>query len=491
MLSQSEFDDLKTQGYNRIPIYAEFLGDLETPLSIYLKVANFPNTYLLESVQGTEKWGRYSFIGLSCETIIRVKNHNLFLTENETTTEINCEDPLQWIENYFSSFHTPEIKELPRFSGGLVGYFGYDTIRYIEPRLETCHNPDLLDIPDILLMLSEKIVVYDNLKNKFYIIVYANPEKNHAYEEALVTINKTKKQILESSNINTTSHHRSREKQSSPLVANTSKEKYKESVQKTIEYLVDGDAMQVVLSQRFHRPFKSDPLNFYRALRFVNPSPYMFHFNFGDFYVTGSSPEILVRLENDNVTLRPLAGTRPRGKNPEEDLQLERDLLADPKEIAEHLMLIDLGRNDVGKISEIGSVVVTEQMVIERYSHVMHLSSNVVGKLKPNLSAMDILRATFPAGTVSGTPKIRAMEIIDELEPIKRCVYAGAIGYLSWNNSMDMAIALRTAVIKDQTIYIQAGAGIVVDSQPENEWQECINKSKALIHAADIAEDIV
>lgn len=488
MLSRDEFATLVSQGYNRIPICYEFLGDLETPLSIYLKVAHSANTYLLESVQNGEKWGQYSFIGLPCDTVIQIKNNHLSIKENENITTIALDDPLQWIQNYFDSFSIPPILQLPRFTGGLVGYFGYDTIRYIEPRLRSCQNPDDLHVPDILLMLSEKIVAYDNLSNKIFIIVYANPQTANAYDNAIQTIQDIKQQILSTPLSQHGSKIPSQDEIISQALADNGKEHYTAAVNKTIQYLIDGDAMQVVLSQRFKRAFNTDPLDFYRALRFVNPSPYMFYFNFGDFYVAGSSPEILVRLENDTITLRPLAGTRRRGSTVAEDLQLEQELLSDPKEIAEHLMLIDLGRNDVGRVSEIGSVAVTEQMVVERYSHVMHLSSNVVGKLKSNLSAMDILRATFPAGTVSGTPKIRAMEIIDELEKSKRGVYAGAIGYLSWNNTMDMAIALRTAVIKDKMLYIQAGAGIVVDSCAENEWEECVNKSKALNRAADIAE---
>lgn len=487
MISRQDYDDFIAQGYNCIPLVQDIRTDLETTLSIYLKLADQPHTYLFESVKGGEKWGRYSFIGLPSDTIIRIKNHHLTVRKKgELLEDMQIADPLAWIDNYQKQFRAATISNLPIFNGGLVGYFSYDTIRYIEARLNKQQIPDPLNTPDILLMLSEQFIVFDTLLNKSYLIVYADNQAN-GYDVALGRIEYWLQQLK----TNSVSHvHLNSVKANSgaEFQSNFSKEAYVAAVKKAIQYMIDGDAMQIAFSQRFSRPFNAHPFELYRALRSINPSPYLFFLNLGDFHIAGSSPEILVRLENETVTLRPIAGTRPRGINLEQDLKLEQELLADPKELAEHLMLIDLGRNDIGRVSQTGSVNVTEKMIVERYSHVMHIVSNVTGKIKPGYSAIDLLRATFPAGTLTGTPKIRAMEIIDELENNKRGIYAGAIGYLAWNGNMDLAIAIRTAVIKDKTIYIQAGGGLVVDSLPENEWQETVNKAKAVLKAAQLAE---
>ena len=472
-ISRQQFEAFCTADYNRVPATREILVDLDTPLSIYLKLADAPYSYLLESVKGGEKWGRYSFIGLPCHTIIRVLNQRLTVhAHGKLVTDIVTKDPLHWIENFHAQFSAPELSDLPRFNGGLVGYFGYDTVRYIEPKLARFDLPDPLQIPDILLMLSDEFIVFDTLLNKVHLVVYVDPKQPGAWQQAQERLDfwlqKFHAAVLSPQWLRP-------EHKLSPVAdytSNMTKAEYEAKVTEAIKYMVAGDAMQIALSQRLSKPFHTVPFNFYRALRTINPSPYMFYLNLEDFHIVGSSPEILARLEDNNVTLRPIAGTRPRGRTLQEDLALEKELLADPKELAEHLMLIDLGRNDVGRISQTGTVQVTEKMMIERYSHVMHIVSNVTGKLNPGLSAFDILKAVFPAGTLTGTPKIRAMEIVDKLETVKRGVYSGAVGYLGWNGNMDVAIAIRTAVIKDQAIHVQAGAGLVVDSVPNNEWQE-------------------
>jgi anthranilate synthase component 1 len=483
-MNQEEFNAYIAQGFNRIPLMREVLADLDTPLSTYLKLADGPYSYLFESVQGGEKWGRYSIIGLPCEKVIRISGYEITVIQAGKVVEIlTVEDPLSWIEKFQAEFKVPEVDGMPKFNGGLVGYFGYDTIRYIEPRLKDCPNPDQLELPDILLMVSDELVVHDNLSGKLYIIVHAEQGQ---YDLAQKRLDALTEQL--NSQIVHPVKSKSVKVDEADFISGFSQDDFESAVLKAKEYIKEGDAMQVVLSQRLSIPFSARPLDLYRALRSLNPSPYMFYLDLGDFHIAGSSPEILTRLEDGEVTVRPIAGTRPRGKTEEEDKQLEVDLLADPKELAEHLMLIDLGRNDVGRIAKTGTVKLTENMLIERYSHVMHIVSNVIGKLKKGLSAMDVLRATFPAGTVSGAPKIRAMEIIDELEPVKRGVYAGAVGYLSWNGNMDTAIAIRTAVIKDKTLHIQAGAGIVYDSIPKNEWDETMNKGRAVFRAVAMAE---
>jgi anthranilate synthase component 1 len=487
-MNNQQFAAFAQQGYNRIPLTRQVLADLDTPLSTYLKLANFPYSYLFESVQGGEKWGRYSIIGLPCSTVVRVFGTTVKIHVNgELAEQVETEDPLQWIESYHARFKTPHIPGLPRFTGGLVGYFGYDTIRYIEPRLSQCPNPDTLQTPDIFLMLSEEVVVFDNLSGKLMLVVYVDPSRDEAFQQGERRLNELTEELAR-----TISHRVSAQVpqtiRESDFVSGFTQAGFEQAVQRAKQYIVDGDVMQVVLSQRLSIPFSGSSLDLYRALRCLNPSPYMYYLNAGDFYIVGSSPEILVREENGEVTVRPIAGTRPRGATEQQDRELEDELLSDPKELAEHLMLIDLGRNDVGRIADIGSVKVTEKMAVERYSHVMHIVSNVVGKLKANLGAMDVLRATFPAGTLSGAPKIRAMEIIDELEPIKRGIYAGAVGYIAWDGTMDTAIAIRTAVIKDETLHIQAGAGIVYDSVPEKEWEETMNKGRAIFKAVAMVE---
>ncbi len=485
-ISESGFNELVLQGYNRIPIVSQVLADLDTPLSTYLKLANGPYSYLFESVQGGEKFGRYSIIGLPCRKQIRIHGKQIKIIENENVIKtIEHNDPLEWIEQFHAQFKVADLPDLPRFTGGLVGYFGYDTIRYIEPRLGECPNDDPLQVPDILLMVSDEVLVFDNLAGKLFLIHYANPEEDNAYKHGCKRLRELVADLKNT--VPRVPLAKASKVKESDFVSGFTEEKFKQAVLKAKDYIVEGDVMQVVLSQRMSIPYTAPPLDLYRSLRSLNPSPYMYYLDLGDFHIVGSSPEILVQVEDDTVTVRPIAGTRPRGATEEQDKQFEKDLLADPKEIAEHLMLIDLGRNDIGRIAQTGSVKVTDKMIIERYSHVMHIVSNVAGKIKPDMSAMDTLRATFPAGTLSGAPKIRAMEIIDELEPVKRGVYGGAVGYLSWNGNMDTAIAIRTAVIKDEVLHIQAGAGIVYDSVPQSEWDETMNKGRAVFKAVEQA----
>ncbi|GJM04087.1 MAG: anthranilate synthase component 1 [marine bacterium B5-7] len=488
MNNETEFNQLATQGYNRIPLMREVLADLDTPLSTYMKLCAAPYSYLFESVQGGEKWGRYSIIGLPAKKIITANDNQITIKEDgHILEEYNVDDPLAEIERIQKTYKVAEIGGMPRFNGGLVGYFGYETIRYIEPRLNKNDKDDPIGSPDILLMVSDEVVVFDNLGGKLFIIVHADPGDANAFSKAHQRLDELVN-TLANKHIDNTSSGGSRTVNENDFVSGFTQENYEAAVDRIKEYIVDGDCMQVVLSQRLSIPFESEPIDLYRALRCLNPSPYMYFLDLDDFQIVGSSPEILVRLDDDMVTVRPIAGTRPRGKTEAEDTALEKELLADPKELAEHLMLIDLGRNDAGRVAEMGSVTLTDKMIIERYSHVMHIVSNVTGKLIAGMSAIDVLRATFPAGTVSGAPKIRAMEIIDELEPVKRGVYSGAVGYLSWNGNMDTAIAIRTAVIKDKTLHIQAGAGIVADSVPRNEWDETMNKGRAIFRAVSLAE---
>lgn len=482
--------ELKTIA-NRIPLMREVLADLDTPLSTYLKLADGPYSYLFESVQGGEKWGRYSIIGLPCRTVLKVAGNLIEVeTDGEVVESLQNDDPLAWIESFQARYRVAEVEGLPRFNGGLVGYFGYDTIRYIEPKLARSSqkkpNPDELNTPDILLMVSDEVVVFDNLGGKLYLIVHVDAEQDDAFASGQQRLDALEQRLREATP--RAELREAREVNETDFVSGFTEDGFKQAVERAREYIVEGDVMQVVLSQRLSIPFSAPPLDLYRALRSLNPSPYMFYLNLHDFHIAGSSPEILTRLEDDVVTVRPIAGTRRRGHDEADDRAMEEELLADPKELAEHLMLIDLGRNDVGRIAQTGTVELTEKMLVERYSHVMHIVSNVEGKLKPGMSAMDVLRATFPAGTVSGAPKIRAMEIIDELEPVKRGVYAGAVGYLGWNGNMDTAIAIRTAVIKSGELHIQAGAGVVYDSQPNLEWKETMNKGRAVFRAVAMAE---
>jgi anthranilate synthase component 1 len=487
-MTREEFQQLVSQGYNRIPVMSEVLADLDTPLSTYLKLGSGPFSYLFESVQGGEKWGRYSIIGLPCRQVVRIYGDRIEVwNDGELVESLTSDDPLQWVEDFQQSFRVAEVEAMPRFAGGLVGYFGYDVVRYIEAKLQGADKPDPLCTPDILLMVSDEVVVFDNLRGKLQMIVHVDATDPDAWDVAQRRLGELMQQLRRPVEI-PGALKESRKVTEADFVSGFTEEGFKAAVRRVKEYIVEGDAMQVVLSQRLSIPFQAPALDLYRALRSLNPSPYMFYLDLGDFHVVGSSPEILVRLEDGVITVRPIAGTRPRGGDEAEDLALEKDLLSDPKELAEHLMLIDLGRNDTGRVSRIGSVELTEKMVIERYSHVMHIVSNVIGQINQDMSAIDVLRATFPAGTVSGAPKIRAMEIIDELEPVKRGVYAGAVGYLSWSGNMDTAIAIRTAVIKDGTLNIQAGAGIVADSVPENEWAETMNKGRAIFRAVALAQ---
>ncbi|PKM10445.1 MAG: anthranilate synthase component I [Gammaproteobacteria bacterium HGW-Gammaproteobacteria-3] len=487
-MTPEQFKQFARQGYNRIPISREILADLDTPLSAYLKLANGPYSYLFESVHGGEQWGRYSIIGLPCRTIIKITGHEIQVEKNGIRLETLSHDrPLAWIESFKQRYKVPDIKNVPRFNGGLVGYFGYETIAYIEPRLQSTAKSDPLGTPDILLMVSEEMLVFDNLSGKLLLLTHADPEQDHAYENAIIRLQNLAA-CLREQKARPTSHKNPRQVDESHFVSGFTQRGFEDAVVKAKNYIVEGDIMQVVLSQRLSIPCSAAPLNVYRALRCLNPSPYMFYLDLDDFHIVGSSPEILVRLEDDTITVRPIAGTRPRGESHEQDVALEQELLADPKELAEHLMLIDLGRNDAGRVSRIGSVQLTDKMIVERYSHVMHIVSNVTGQLQPGKNAFDVLAATFPAGTVSGAPKIRAMEIIDELEPVKRGIYSGAVGYIAWSGNLDTAIAIRTAVIKDQILHIQAGAGIVHDSIPQNEWDETMNKGRAIFRAVSIAE---
>jgi len=490
-MDQTQFAALRRSGYNRVPLVREILADLDTPLSTYLKLAEGACSYLFESVQGGEKWGRYSIIGLPCRRHYRVNGHRIdTLDDGDVVATETVDDPLDWVERLHGSVKAapaPDFPHMPRFLGGLVGYFGYDTIRYIEPRLGESLNPDPMGVPDMLLMLSEEVLVFDNLGGRLYLVVNADPADGHAWNAGQRRLD----ELAERLRREVLRYHAGqppRQVAEEDFRSNFTREAFESAVERIRRYIVDGDCMQVVPSQRMTAPYHGRPLDLYRALRCTNPSPYMFFIDLGDFQVVGSSPEILVRLDEGEVTVRPLAGTRRRGASEAEDRALEKELLADTKERAEHLMLIDLGRNDIGRVCETGTVRVTDQMTIERYSHVMHIVSNVSGKLREGLGPMDVLRATFPAGTLSGAPKIRAMEIIDEVETVKRGVYSGAVGYLSWSGNMDTAIAIRTAVVKDGEVHVQAGAGVVHDSVPRLEWEETLSKGRALFRAVAMAE---
>ena len=481
-ITEDEFNALAGAGYNRIPLVAETYADLDTPLAIYLKLANRPYSYLLESVQGGERFGRYSFIGLPARTRIVAHGRKVRVERDGQLVEAREDtNPLDFVQAFQARFKPAPLNGLPRYTGGLAGYFGYDTIRYIERRLAHAGKPDAIGAPDVLLLLTEELAVVDNLASKLTFVVYADPAQPDAYGAArrrlqALVLQLRQPAVTPEAPALTPAAARSEFGQAGFMAA----------VEQAKRYIYDGDIMQVVLSQRMVQDFPAPPLSLYRALRSLNPSPYMFYYDMGDHHVVGSSPEILVRLEDDVVTARPIAGTRPRGRTREEDVALAQELLADPKECAEHVQLMDLGRNDVGRVAQTGSVRVTDKMVIERYSHVMHIVSNVEGRLKPGMHAIDVLKATFPAGTVSGAPKVRAMEIIDELEPSKRGIYAGAVGYLGFNGDMDLAIAIRTAVVKNGKLYVQAGAGIVADSVPESEWTETQNKARAVLRAAEL-----
>ena len=493
-MQREEFNALAKQGFNRIPLIKEVLADLETPLSLYVKLSQAfgtKNTYLLESVLGGERFGRFSFIGLPAKTIVRTIGTptapiNEVVTDGKVV-ESNTDNPLDFVDTYFKRFKVALQPDMPRFCGGLAGYFGYDTVRYIESRLAKHQLPDELGVPDIQLMLTEELAVIDNVAGKIYFIVYADPSITDSFEKAQERLKELMTCLGKPANMPASLPSTKTE-----LIRKFKAADFENAVLKTKEYILAGDCMQVVIGQRISKPFTDSPLALYRALRSLNPSPYMYFYDFGDMQIVGSSPEILVRQEKRAaekiVTIRPLAGTRPRGANPEEDARLAKELLADPKEIAEHVMLIDLARNDVGRIAKTGSVKVTDSMSIEKYSHVQHIVSSVEGDLLDNMSNMDVLRATFPAGTLSGAPKIRAMEIIDEMEIVKRGVYGGAVGYLSFSGDMDVAIAIRTGVIRDGMLHSQAGAGVVADSDPTAEWKETEAKARAVLTAADLVQ---
>ena len=471
----------------KIPVSREILVDMETPLSVYRKLSNCSYSYLFESVEGGEKWARYSLIGLKANRVIKIIKNTIEIHQDGKLSEsFLAENPLDYIDELQKSYTLEEDPSLPKFNGGLVGYFSYDCVRYIEPKLSETAPPDTLGTPDALFMISEEVAVFDNLKNKLHLIILINSKEE--IESANQRLDELEEKLREPLGYQ---DFKKPEKSisESDFISGFGEEDFKKSVLKAKKYIEEGDIMQVVCSQRMSLPFTADPVALYRSIRQLNPSPYMYYLNLDDFHIVGSSPEILARLEDNKVTVRPIAGTRRRGKDNNDDMAMEEEMVNDPKEIAEHLMLIDLGRNDVGKIAKPGSVEVTEKFGVERYSHVMHMVSNVEAELRDHSSAIDLFKATFPAGTVSGAPKIRAMEIIDEFEPVKRGIYGGAIGYLSWQGNMDMAIAIRTAVIKDEVLYIQAGGGWVADSIPELEWKESLNKGRAIFKAAELVQE--
>jgi len=496
-MTEIEFQALANQGYNRIPLIAETYADLDTPLSIYLKLAhggpeNGRNSCLMESVVGGERFGRYSFIGLPAKTLIRSTGDITEVVHQGTVIETHHGDPLCFIAEYQQRFKVALLPGMPRFVGGLAGYFGYDTVRHIEPRLGAARRPfprgQEDGTPDILLLHIDEVVIIDNLAGRTYMVVYADPQQPESY----VLAKRRLKELREKLRMSVAIPYAYASMQTEAR-RDFDKTDYLDAVRQAKDYIMAGDLMQVQIGQVIAKPFRDSPLSLYRALRSLNPSPYMYYWNFDSFHVVGASPEILVRQEHvqyqgeqrKQITVRPLAGTRKRGNTPEEDRQLEAELLADPKERAEHVMLIDLARNDIGRVAETGTVEVTDTMTIERYSHVMHLVSNVTGILQSGLTNMDVLRATFPAGTLTGAPKVRAMEIIDELEPVRRGIYGGAAGHLSYSGEMDLAIAIRTGLIKDGVLYVQASAGIVADSVPETEWQETEAKARAMLRAAE------
>ncbi len=496
MITELEFKSLAQQGYNRIPLMAEAFADLETPLSLYLKLAHGrgdgKHSFLLESVVGGERFGRYSFIGLPARTLLRATGFGAEakteVVRDGVVIETDHGNPLDFIAAYQQRFKVALRPGLPRFCGGLAGYFGYDAVRHIEKKLEKSCPPDTLGCPDILLLQCEELAVIDNLSGKLYLIVYADPAQPEAYANGKKRLRELREALKYSVSAPVV-----KPSQGYPAERDFAKADYLKAVDRAKELIAAGDFMQVQVGQRIKKRYTESPLSLYRALRSLNPSPYMYYYHFGDFHVVGASPEILVRQENTaegtKVTIRPLAGTRPRGATPEQDKATEIELITDPKERAEHVMLIDLARNDIGRIAKIGTVKVTEAFAVERYSHVMHIVSNVEGMLVDGMTSMDVLKATFPAGTLTGAPKVHAMELIDQLEPTKRGIYGGACGYLSYAGDMDVAIAIRTGIIKDQTLYVQAAAGVVADSVPEMEWRETEHKARALLRAAELVEE--
>ena len=496
-MTDADFQKLAAAGYTRIPVVAEARADLYTPLAVYMLLAGGPYSYLLESVVGGERFGRYSFIGLACaerieaRTTARGSTVRRWLRDArgaDVCLETFDGDPFEYVRGWLKRQRSAPLPAGLRFGGGLAGYFGYESVRHIEPRALGADKPDPLGTPDVLLLVSDELAVVDNVLGKLFLVVYADPSQPGALRAAQERLQRLRARLARPLPENMVLDRVKEDLPAAvPLDCSFTESGFIAAAQRAKDYILAGDVMQVQVSQRSSRCFAASPLALYRALRGVNPSPYMYYFDFGDHHVVGASPEILVRLSGDSVTLRPIAGTRPRGATPVADAAAAAELLADPKERAEHVMLIDLGRNDVGRVAATGSVRVTEQMVVERYSHVMHIVSNVEGRLAPGLDAIDVLKASFPAGTVSGAPKVRAMQIIDELEPLKRGVYSGAVGYLGFNGDMDLAIAIRTAVLKGGQLHVQAAAGVVADSAPRAEWQETLHKARALLRAAELA----
>ena len=486
MITSKEYDELKLEGFNIIPLIKEIDSDSDSPTSLYSRIKDKRNSFLLESIEGGEKWAQYSIIGLDCKDTIKVTGNKIEIKNNEATTILESKDPLNELDNILTKFKSPNLENMPRFYGGYVGFFAYESAQYAEEKIRSLQNKNSKfkeHMPEIYLVKSEKLIVYDNFNQTMHAIYNSDPAST-SFKDALDKLNEIENSIDQSHSYIEPSYKSITG--NFEFESNFTKNEFIHSVNTVKDYIEEGDVMQVVLAQDFYRSFEGDSFKLYSALRQLNPSPYMYYLNLDECEVVGSSPEILVRVEDDDITLRPIAGTRKRGKDKKEDQSNENDLLNDPKELAEHLMLIDLGRNDVGRVSDIGSVKLTEKMVIEKYSHVMHIVSNVVGTLSKGLNFIDALKATLPAGTLSGAPKIRAMEIINELEPSSRGIYGGAIGYISWNGNIDTAIAIRTAVIKDKLIHVGAGAGIVADSDPESEWLECKQKSKVFLDAMEM-----
>ena len=486
MISKQEYEKYAEDGFNVIPVVKDLGISSESPISLFEKIKDKDNSFLLESIEGGEKWAQFSIIGIDCSDSIKVTDKTIEIKEDGQKKYLNSDDPLNEISKIIKKYKTPEIKNMPRFYGGYVGFFAYESAKYAEKKIEVLEKKDSKfkeHMPEIYLVKANKLIVFDNFNKKQFAVFNVNPS-NISYEEAISSVNNIENYIDPEIKYKKTVFEEVRGK--IEFNSNFIKDDFIQAVNTIKKYIKEGDVMQVVLAQDFSLPFSNDPFKLYAALRTLNPSPYMYYLNLSECKVVGASPEILIRLEEDKITLRPIAGTRKRGADDKEDRLNEKDLLNDPKELAEHLMLIDLGRNDVGRVSKIGTVEVTEKMVIEKYSHVMHIVSNVIGQISDDLNAIDALKATLPAGTLSGAPKIRAMEIINELEPSSRGIYGGAIGYISWNGNIDTAIAIRTAVIRDNLIHVGAGAGIVADSNPENEWLECIQKSKVFLDAIEM-----
>ncbi len=489
-MTELEFQSLASRGYTRIPVIAEARADLYTPLALYAQLASGPYSYLLESVVGGERFGRYSFIGLPCAERLEARGRTVWrMQKNARGADVCIErrdatDPYEYVRGWLHGHRAAPLPAALRFGGGLVGYFGYDTVRHVEPKALGPAKPDPLDTPDMVLLVSDELAVVDNVLGTLYLVVYADPREREAWQAAQERLQQLRRRLSSPLPSAMLAPYPG---VPAPVERSFSEAGFLAAARRAKDYIAAGDVMQVQVSQRSSRDFEAPPLELYRALRGVNPSPYMFYFDFGDHHVVGASPEILARKAGDTVTLRPIAGTRPRGRNPAEDAAIAAELLDDPKERAEHVMLIDLGRNDVGRIAAVGSVKVTEQMVVERYSHVMHIVSNVEARIRPGLGAIDVLKASFPAGTVTGAPKVRAMQIIDELEPLKRGIYSGAVGWLGFNGDMDVAIAIRTAVLKGRKLHVQAAAGIVADSDPASEWLETQHKARAVLRAAELA----